>query len=42
MGSFVYRGAKLVLGQKGCDTYDKKRGKYLTLQVFCCRLVSMS
>lgn len=27
--NFVYKAAKLVLGQEGCDTYDKKKVKYL-------------
>lgn len=42
MGSFVYRGTKLVLGYEGCETYDKKRERYLNLQEFFCRIVSMN
>lgn len=42
MGSFVFRGIKLIVGYEGCETHDKKRERYMNLQEFCCRIVSMN
>lgn len=41
MGSFVFRGIKLIVGYEGCETHDK-RERYMHLQEFCCRIVSMN
>lgn len=42
MGSFVFRGIKLIVGYEGCETHDKKRERYMHLQEFCCSIVSMN